>query len=248
VSSGSAGAGPGDQPLPLVRPWMLRDDDLCPVRVRFDLERRRTTTSRFNQGRLLDALKASVIEAHDELRVPERRWFVAPERLFSEERAVWDVAVTHYLERFGEVPARTARGEVDQPDLRKRQVALGGTAPLAFDLDDGIEVRRLVLSGRREPCADPVRDADSLLVVLRLARWMADRPLRVVAVDLATGAADTAVVLPGSLADLGALLDERLAALWELADLGDARPGVACGWCIHAPACPAHRAAVPVLS
>jgi hypothetical protein len=241
VSGGTGGGAPGEQPLPLVRPWMLRDEEHCPVRVRFDLERRQTTWSPYNQGRLLTPLRAAALEAHDELRVPDRRWFEPPGTLVPEERAVWAVAVDAYLRRFGAIAARAARGDVDKPRLPKRGVQLGGELGLPLELEDGIELRRLGLAVRGGPCADPVRDPGVLLAVLRLARWIDGRPLRVVAVDLVADVADEAVVDPTAVADLGALLDERLAVLRELDDDAEPRPGAACAWCDHPPVCRAHR-------
>jgi hypothetical protein len=69
----------------------------------------------------------------------------------------------------------------------------------------------------------------------------------VVAVDLLTGRADIAVVEPGTVGHLGALLDERLAVLAEQVADGTPRPGSECATCNHPPACAAHRAAVPLL-
>jgi hypothetical protein len=248
VSDGSTGTARGDEPLALVRPWMLRDEEHCPLRLRLDRERRQTTWSPYNQGRLLRPLNAAVLEAHDELRVPDRRWFEPPGSLFPEERAVWEVAVDSYLRRFGSIPAQAARGDLDKPRLPKRGVQLGGDLGLPLELADGIELRRLGLTGRGGPCADPLRDPGVLLAVLRLIRWIDGRPLRIVAVDLVADEADEAVVEPAAVPDLVAVLDERLATLRELLEDPEPRPGRACAWCDHPPVCGAHRAETPLLA
>jgi hypothetical protein len=232
--------------LPKVTPSLLRGiDQACPRRLALDFNSEdRGSSSPVNRARLRDPFLAGARRAHAELRAPELAWFPAPTELEPEEQAVFKHAARWYVEMYGDRPALLAVHDCDRPSTSAaRQLRIGGWIDLTVvDADDALELRQLQLWDGRGPSESPLETEACRLAVLRLSRWVGDRPLRVSWADLVHGRLVERVVdVASELPALRDWFDERVAVLRERADEQVAVPDAGdCGRCVHVSGCPAH--------
>lgn len=236
--------------MPKVTPHLLaRGLDLCPRRLACELDGREADAGAFTRWRIRTPFVDAASLACNR---PTAADFPVPPDLEPEEMSVWARATDGYLVRFGDVAATAIDHGCERPTLSRRfSVRVGGAVDVLVRLDGGdggVELRQLELWGR-QPDADPYRNWEVALAVLRLARLLSGERLRIVHVDLLGGADRDDVAELDYDADLAPLRDRftaRLDALRARAASREAIPGTGCGQCRHIAGCPAHKAPVGV--
>ena len=235
-----------DDRTPKVTPHLLaRGGDLCPRRLAHELDGRRGDAGPFTRWRIRTPFVAAASLAHGGGRRPTAADFPAPPDLEPEEVDVWHRATAGYLARFGDIPARAIDHGCDQPTLSKRfGVRVGGAVDVLVrvETDDAVELRQFELWGR-PPDAEPHRNWELALAVLRLATRLSGERLRIHHVDLlGDAAAATEFDYDTDLVPLRDAFATRLGELRARADSRHAIAGTECGQCRHLAGCPAHRA------
>jgi hypothetical protein len=225
--------------------FLRRVEDLCPRRVAFEHQNRRGNRPAPGRWRVANQLTEHARLAHIELGLPSEAAFTPLPDLVPEERRVYDAAVHWYMQLFGDRAVRSVDGEdLDEwetaiPDLGVRLVGRAGLP--VEDADDRAELRLLHVGGPAPDAADPLAPPEARFALLRQARWLAGRSVRLVHADLLYGgmvehevAADTA------LDDLRPWLRQRVDALRERIAHPLPRPGLECGRCRFVAGCNAH--------
>jgi hypothetical protein len=236
-----------DDRTPKVTPHLLaRGGDLCPRRLAHELDGRRPDAGAFNRWRIRTPFVAFASLAHGApARRPTAADFPAPPDLEPEEVDVWHRAAAGYLTRFGDIAATAIDHGCERPTMSTRfGVRVGGAVDVLVrvEADSTPELRQLEFWGR-PPAADPHRNWEVALAVLRLARLLSGERLRIHHVDLLGGTADvTEFDYDTDLAPLRDAFASRLGELRGRADPHRAVPGTECGQCRHVAGCPAHRA------
>jgi hypothetical protein len=149
------------------------------------------------------------------------------------------------MQLFGDRAVRSVDGdELDEwetaiPELGVRLVGRAGLP--VEDADGRAELRLLHVGGPTPDAADPLAPPEARFALLRLARWLGGRSVRLVHADLLYGgmvehevAADTA------LDELRPWLRRRVDALRERIAHPLPRPGLECGRCRFVAGCKAH--------
>ena len=229
-------------PLPKVTPWLLRRaDDLCARRLAREFEGADASYDPVNRGRIRDAFLAAARDVHAELCDPTERDFAGAGRdLEPEEQAVLRQAAHWYVHAFGGRAARADDHGLDRPtESRGRGLRVGGWVDLAVVDEDGArELRHLDLWAGPRPVADPLELPAVRLATLRLTRWAAGEPLRVVWADLVRGGTVERVVGEDDRAALARWFDERVAVVRDRAADPVAVMGADCQTCGHVGGCP----------
>lgn len=236
--------------LPTVSPYLLdRGPTMCRRRLAGVLGGRQPSSRPFNRWRVRDPLVAGAEDAQAGLGLPRISAFVAPAQLVHEERAVFDQAAQGYVASFSESPAEVAldHGCHLPTKDRRRGVRLGGTIDLVLQRSGGtvgsgvtVELRQLELWGR-PVAADPNRSWAVLVAALRLAPWVARRPLLVVHADVLQRRIRRHVIQASEHEHLGGRLDDRLALLRRRAADPVPEPGSDCAICGFIADCPGLR-------
>jgi hypothetical protein len=237
-----------DDRTPKVTPHLMsRGDDMCPRRLAHELDGRQGDAGAFNRWRVRAPFVAAASLAHGGGRRPTAADFPVPPDLEPEEVGVWDRATAGYLARFADVPATAIDHGCDQPTLSTRyRVRVGGAVDVLVrvDADNAVELRQFELWGR-PPEADPRRNWELALAVLRLAARLSGERLRIHHADLLGDTAATAEFdYDTDLAPLRDAFAARLGALRARADPSHTVAGTECGQCRHIAGCPAHRGQV----
>jgi len=233
-----------DDILPKVNASLLRDaaDGRCARRIAGTHRGARGNKQANVRFRVLEAVREQAAIAQIELGPPRAEAFVADQRWFPEERAVFDIAVRWYLALFGE-PAVVIdldddiRWSRDLPDLGVRVTS---ESVLALENASGRrELRFLRLAGRAR---DPATDPGVGLAVLRLESLAAGNEILIRDADLIHGAREEVTVDPAARAAATLALVERDLPALQTA-VADPRPriGIECGWCAYVAGCEAHR-------
>jgi hypothetical protein len=232
--------------LPKVTPYLLRRaDTMCERRLAKSFAGDEASPDPVHRSRLRDAFLATAREAHAELRCPEITDFddIAPD-LEPEERAVLAQAAHWYVALFGGRAVRYEDHGLDTPTVSpSRAVRVGGWVDLAVvDADGAKELRQLSLwDGARVP-SDPLELESVRTAVLRLSKWAADGPVRVVWADLVSGIARERVVdTARERSELAGWLDDRLQIVRDRTREPVAGNGEDCRGCGYVAACPEHR-------
>jgi hypothetical protein len=235
-----------DDRAPKVTPHLLaRGGDLCPRRLAHELDGRQPDAGPFTRWGIRTPFVAAASLAHGGgARRPTADDFPAPPDLEPEEVDVWERATAGYLLRFGDVAATAIDHGCEQPTVSSRfRVRVGGAVDVLVrvDGDGAVELRQLELWGR-PPDADPHRNWEVALAVLRLARLLSGERLRIHHVDLLGGGGDvTEFDYDADLAPLRDAFAARLGELRARAASKQAIRGTGCGQCRHLAGCPAHR-------
>jgi hypothetical protein len=234
-----------DDRTPKVTPHLLaRGHELCPRRLAHELDGRRPDAGAFNRWRIRTPFVAAASHAHRGGRRPAPADLPAPPDLEPEEVHVWERATAGYLARFGDVPATAIDHGCEQPTRSTRyRVRVGGAVDVLVrvDADGALELRQVELWGPA-PDADPHRNWEIALAVLRLATRLSGERLRIHHVDVL---GDTGAVAhfdyETDLVPLREAFATRLGELRARADAQHAVAGTECGQCRHIAGCPAHR-------
>ena len=217
---------------------------MCGRRLAHEYEGGAQSHDPVHRSRMRDAFLAVARDVHAELTVPQLVMFdgVGAD-LEAEERRVLAQAARWYVEVFGDRAAQIHDHELDEPTVsRARGVRIGGWVDLAVvDTDGGRELRQLDFWGGRAPVTDPLELESVKVAVLRLARWCADRPLRVTWADLVHGVVrERTVDVAGELDELRRWFDSRLDTVRDRAAAAEAVAGDDCGGCKFVSGCPRH--------
>jgi hypothetical protein len=179
--------------------------------------------------------------AHTELRVARATDFPSPTDLAPEQQRVYRAAAGGYIALFESRPARAVTVDAWETELTELQVRLVGSLGLALETADGSpEMRslRLGVAGNRHL----IDDAERRVLVVRSAAWVADRPLRIVIVDLLAGEiVEEEIDVAAHLADAMEWVESRLAVVRERAADPVPKAGADCRGCPFVPGCRAHE-------
>jgi len=178
-------------------------------------------------------------QAHSEMRVATMADFPLPRDLTVEQRAVYSAAAAWYVALFAGSPACTA--DVDEWSTADAETGtlLVGHVGLAVDCADGrAEVRTLAVSRNPRPPDDVSRS----FALVRLSRWIGDRPVDLVWADLVSGHVESETIdAPSGLEQARGLLAPRLSAIEDHVGLQRPRPGQDCARCRFVAECSAHK-------
>jgi hypothetical protein len=179
--------------------------------------------------------------AHTDFGPPERKAFVVPRELATEQQRVYETAVAGYLTLFGAEPARSIDlgfdTVLDDPPAR-----LVGDIGLALETDTGCVVRVLRI-GERGYGQRLLDDTDLRFTLLRAASWVdGQETLDVVVAELLNLGTETFTIDVG--AELGPTREwarERVEAIEVLVADDRPEPGHDCLGCKFVAGCTAHR-------
>lgn len=232
-----------DQPPKVTATHLRRAASMCPRRLAHehaDQRGMRLGSGRFRvEHRLLEDARL----CHVDVAPPSLVQF-RPEGLVDEERRLYEHAAAWYVALYDGRPARTADLDADEEwstTLTDLGVRLVGRCGLVVEDADGHAEVRVLRLGAGVP-ASLLDDPDVRFVLVRLASWVGDRPLRVSVADLVQGACREEVVdVAAAGPDLDAWLAERVAVIRDRIADPVAVAGSDCATCRFVPGCRAHR-------